>query len=313
MSKIEKALNKARATGSLRVVSSQSPRTEEEHPSGNLPAAVSATGLIEQDVGARKVIARMKEISPLSKHMLAQNQIIYPEMGENGTVRAFREIRTKIINKTQDQNCTIMVTSVVGGGGSSFVAMNLGVAFSFDTGKTALLMDCNLMNPSLHRLFGAGTFRGLKDYLENPDMDVAEIIHPVGIERLRIIPSGGRREISSEYFTSPKMKQLIESIKQRYRERYIILDAPPMMESADTPILAELCDYIVLVVPYGRVTESQVDVCAKAIGEKKLIGIIFNGEPVPPALLKWRRILNPFIALWEILFRPVKDSPEHAK
>jgi Mrp family chromosome partitioning ATPase len=143
-------------------------------------------------------------------------------------------------------------------------------------------------------------------------MDVDEIIHPVGIERLRIIPSGGRREIPSEYFTSLKMKQLIESIKQRYRERYIILDAPPMTESADTQILAELCDYIVLVVPYGRVTESQVDVCAKAIGEKKLVGIVFNNEPVPPAL-KWRNILNPFVALWEILFRPVKNNPAHSK
>lgn len=108
------------------------------------------------------------------------------------------------------------------------------------------------------------------------------------------------------------MKQLLESIKQRYRERYIILDAPPMTESADTQILAELCDYIVLVVPYGRVTESQMDVWAKAIGEKKLIGIIFNNEPVPPAL-RWPRVLNPFVALWEMLFRPVKDSHEHAK
>jgi protein-tyrosine kinase len=312
VSKIEKALNKARATGGLRVVASQPPRTEEEHPSGNLPAAVGAMALIEQGGSVGQVIARMRENLPLDQHVLAQRQIIYPEMGENGTVRAFREIRTKIIKKTQGQNCTIMVTSVAAGGGSSFVTLNLGAAFSFDAGKTALLLDCNFKNPSLHRLFGAGTFRGLKDYLENSDMDVAEIIHPVGIERLRIIPSGGRREIPSEYFTSLKMKQLLESIKQRYRERYIILDAPPMTESADTQILAELCDYIVLVAPYGRVTESRVDVCAKAIGEKKLIGIIFNNEPAPPAF-KWRSILNPFVALWEILFRPVKNSPEHAK
>ncbi len=312
MSKIEKALNKARATGGLRVISSQPlPSTEKEHLSGNLLDA-GAMALIEQGGSVSQAIARMRETSSLGQHVLAQRQIIYPEMGENGTVRAFREIRTKIIKKTQSQNCTIMVTSVAAGGGSSFVTLNLGAAFSFDAGKTALLLDCNFKNPSLHRLFGTGTFRGLKDYLENPDMDVAEIIHPVGIERLRIIPSGGRREIPSEYFTSLKMKQLLESIKQRYRERYIILDAPPMTESADTQILAELCDYILLVVPYGRVTESQVDACAKAIGEKKLIGIIFNNEPAPPAF-KWRSFLNPFVALWEILFYPVKNSPEHTK
>ena len=108
------------------------------------------------------------------------------------------------------------------------------------------------------------------------------MIHPVGIERLRVIPSGGRREISAEYFTSVKMNQMLDSIKQRYRERYIILDAPPMTESADTQILAELCDYVVLVVPYGRTLDSQIDASVKTIGEKKLLGIIFNNEPAAP-------------------------------
>jgi len=166
------------------------------------------------------------------------------------------------------------------------------------------VMDCNLKNPSLHRLFGDGTFLGLTDYMDNANMDVAEIIHPVGIERMRVIPSGGRREIATEYFSSFKLKQLLVSIKERYRERYIIIDAPPMTESADSQILAELSDYVLLVVPYGRVTDSQVNACAKTFSDKQLLGIVFNNEPVPPKL-RWRRIFNPLIALWEILFRPV--------
>lgn len=311
MSKIEKALNKARNAGSLRVVSSQPPR-QEEQAAGKLLATSATTSLIEQRAGASQAIARMREKSPLDKQVLALNRIIYPELGEDGTVRAFREIRTKIIQKSQGRNCVIMVTSVTGGGGSSFVTLNLGVAFSFDAGKTALLLDCNFHNPSLHRLFGPGTYRGLVDYLEHPEMDITEIIHPVGIERLRIIPSGGRREISAEYFTSIKMNQMLDSIKQRYQERYIILDAPPMTESADTQILADLCDYVVLVVPYGRVMDSQIDTCVKAIGEKKLLGIVFNDEPVPPSF-RWRSFLNPFVTLWKILFRPVISHSGHMK
>jgi protein-tyrosine kinase len=311
MSKIEKALNKARGTGGLRVISSQPPRAEEQLTS-NLPATTGVTALIEQRAGTSQAIARMREKFPLSKNVLAQHRIIHPELGENEIVRAFREIRTKILQKSQGRNCVIMVTSVAGGGGSSFVTLNLGVAFSFDAGKTALLLDCNFKNPSLHRLFSPGTYHGLTDYLEHPDMDVTEIIHPVGIERLRIIPSGGRREISAEYFTSAKMNQMLDGIKQRYRERYIILDAPPMTESADTQILAELCDYVVLVVPYGRMMDSQIETCVKAVGEKKLLGIVFNNEPAPPPF-RWRSILNPFVALRDILFHPVQSKPEHAK
>ena len=304
MSKIEKALNKARSSGSLRVISSQ-PSPAEQAPAGSLVApSVSAPTQIENRIAASQTIARMQEKSLLGKNELAQNRIIHPELGENDIVRAFREIRTKILQKSQGRNCTIMVTSVVGGGGSSFVTMNLGVAFAFDAGKTALLLDCNFKNPSLDRLFTPGNYHGLTDYLEHSDMDIDKIIHPVGIERLRVIPSGGRREISAEYFTSVKMHLMLDSIKQRYRERYIILDAPPMTESADTQILAELCDYVVLVVPYGRTLDSQIDACVRTIGEKKLLGIIFNNEPVTPSF-QWRSVLNPFIALRDLLLSRV--------
>jgi protein-tyrosine kinase len=306
MSKIEKALNKARTNTGLQVVSSR-PRHSEQPSVDNLPADGGTRALIGQRANANESIAQMREKSLLDRQMLAQNQIISPESGENGTVRAFREIRTKIIQKSRGENCIILLTSVTGGGGSSFVALNLGAAFAFDAGKTALVIDCNLKNPSLYRLFGRGTFPGLTDYLENTDMNVSEIIHPVGIERLRIIPSGGRRELPAEYFTSLKMRRLLDSVRQRYRERYIIMDAPPMTESADMQILSELCDYVVMVVPYGRVTESQVDACVKVIGDNKFLGLVFNNEPALPAF-RWRNFLNPFAALVHMFIRPPKEK-----
>ena len=128
---------------------------------------------------------------------------------------------------------------------------------------------------------------------------MADIIHPVGIERLRVIPAGDRREIPSEYFTSIRMKQMLESIRQRYAERFIFIDAPPMSETADTQILAELCDYILLVVPYGKVTNGQVDACIQSIDSKKLLGVVFNNEPSVPSL-DWKK-------MWRTSFVPLRD------
>ncbi len=292
MSKIEKALNKARSTGALRVVARSEQSSEPPHQAA--PAEKAIIPRLEQRVISSSAISRMREKTLLDKNVLAQNRIIYPELGENATVRAFREIRTKILQKTQGANCTIMVTSVTGNGGCSFVALNLGAAFAFDAGKTALLMDCNFRNPSLQTLFTPEKTHGLTDYLEHPEMDISNIIHSVGIERLRVVPSGGRREIPAEYFTSARMKELLGNITRRYAERFIILDAPPMTETADMRILAELCDYALLVVPYGKATESQISACAKAIGDKKLFGVVFNNEPRLPDI-QWRKIFtNPF-------------------
>lgn len=302
MSKIEKALNKARTAGMLQVMSPAEPIAAGQAQFSNpetLSTGKTIAPTLEQRAISTGAISRMREDGLLGKDILVQNGIIYPEAGENATVRAFREIRTKILQKTGGRNGTIMVTSVTRHGGGSFVALNLGVAFAFDAGKTAMVVDCNFSNPTLQNLFGSRKNRGLTDYLEKSDIDVSEIIHPVGIERLRVVPSGGRREISAEYFTSFKMKSFLDSVARRYAERFIILDAPPMTETADTRILADLCDYALLIVPYGKVTEQQIIASAKAIGEKKLIGVVFNNNTRPPNV-RWRKIFtNPF----GILFR----------
>ncbi|SRR5581483_8929521 len=284
MSKIEKALKRAATERHLALVpasaSKQSPVSEER---ALMPAAGASTALeLQARARSSAAIALMRESTPKKTNELAERRIIFPEMGENPTVKAFREVRTKILQATQGRNCVLMVTSVTGDSGTTFVALNLSSAFAFDEGKTALLFDCNLRNPRLHLLFKEHAVSGLTDYLENPTMDVGDIIHPVGIERLRVIPAGGRREIPAEYFTSVRMKGLLDSVRARYPERFIILDSPPMTESADTQILADLCDYVILVVPYGTVTQAQIDDCVKGLDRKKLLGIVFNNEPQVP-------------------------------
>jgi len=288
MSKIEKALNRATAERQLTIVrsggQSKEALKEAANPGQSLAVAPVSSSQLEARARSSAAITLMREPKLLSKDELDAARIIFPEMGESPTVRAFREIRTKILQKTLGRNCVIMVTAVAAQSGTTFVALNLASAFAFDEVKTSLLLDCNLRSPRLHRLLKDEAASGLTDYLENPEMDASAIIHPVGIERMRVVPAGGRREIPGEYFTSIKMKGLLDSIRARYPERFIILDSPPMTESADTQILADLCDYIILVLPYGAVTQSQVDTCVKAMDRNKLLGLVFNNDPHLPNL-----------------------------
>jgi protein-tyrosine kinase len=284
MSKIEKALHRARGERKLQLVSrvDDPVRQLTPVPGNELPSP-------EQRVNATREIASMQEPQLRSKTALEQERIIYPEMDETGPVKAFREIRTKIVQRCAGRNCTIVVTSLNSNSGTSFVAFNLGVAFAFDAGKTALVMDCNLHHPSFHRFVMDSNHRGITDYLEDPQMDIGDIVYPVGIPRLRVIPAGENREVPAEYFTSARMQQLMQIVKTRYQERYVILDSPPMSQSADVQILMDMCDFVILVVPYGKITEAQLADAAKTIGDKKLLGVVFNGEPRPPGLIERRR------------------------
>ncbi len=275
MSKIEKALSRAREErGNLQLV-----------PVAGVGPA-SGTALVTDRVAHPETIPRMaqNEARLLGAGDLAQRGIIQLQQGEDPAVQVFRDLRTKIIQQSQGQNAVILVTSVSKGCGSSFIARNLGAAFAFDMGKTALLIDCNLKNPSVHNLLANASAPGLTEYFENSDLDVKEIIHPVGIARFRVITAGNRREILEEHFTSGKMKRLMEIVRRRYQERFIIMDGPPMSKIADIRILSDLADYVLVVARYASSTNTQIARCLNAISEKKQLGIILNDEPRFPRI-----------------------------
>lgn len=275
MSKIEKALHRARGERNLQIV----PQTGTHPPASTQRALLPVPA---QRANAAHEIALMREPQLRDRSALDQERIIYPEMLGTGTVQAFREIRTKLIQRSGGRNCSVAVTAVDSSSGTSFVAFNLGVAFAFDAAKTALVMDCNRTNPSLHRLAIGENPLGITDYLEDANVDIEQIMYSVGIPRLRVMPAGANLEAPAEYFTTGRMHDLMQDIKHRYAERYLIVDAPPMTQFADVQVLMEFCDYAILVVPYGKVTESAIADAARAIGEQKLLGVVFNNEPRPP-------------------------------
>ena len=157
------------------------------------------------------------------------------------------------------------------------MALNLAAAFAFDQAKTALIIDCNLREPSLHTMLDIMPETGLTDFLEDPDYDIARILYPTGIPRLRLIPAGSKRETPAEFFTSFRMKQFLQAIRRRYPDRFIVLDTAPISDSPDARILTDLCDYGMLVVPHGKLTPGKIENAALAFNPDKFVGAVING------------------------------------
>tara|TARA_R100001440_G_scaffold47446_5_gene67373 strand:- start:45674 stop:46585 length:912 start_codon:yes stop_codon:yes gene_type:complete len=224
-----------------------------------------------------KQIRRMQEPRRLTNDDLDERRIIYPESSNRDLVNRFRNLRTKLLEISGGNNFTLVVSSASEGAGASFTALNLAAAFAFDQSKTALLIDCNLREPTLHTMLDMAPETGLTDFLDESDYDIARIIYPTGIPRLRLIPAGSRRESPGEFFTSFRMKQFLQAIRRRYPDRFIILDTASVSDTPDARILAELCDYALLVVPHGKVTASAVEHAAGAFQPDKFAGAIING------------------------------------
>ena len=171
-------------------------------------------------------------------------------------------------------------TGVSHGSGASFVARNLATAFAFDEAKNSLLIDCNLRYPRQHRAFGVDANQGgLIDYLDHPSKGIDRVVYRTGIPRLRLIPTGTTREMSGEYFSSFRMRALIDSLRSHYDERYLFLDGPALKGSPDARILSDLADFIVLVVGYGRDTPEAVNKALESFDQNKIAGVVFNHVP----------------------------------
>lgn len=224
-----------------------------------------------------KQISRMQEPRRLTTDDMDERRIIYPESPNRKLINHFRNLRTKLLEKSGGNNFTLVVTGACEGAGSSFIALNLAAAFAFDQAKTAVVIDCNLREPALHTALDIMPDAGLTDFLDDPDYEIGRILYPTGIPRLRLIPAGSRRETPSEFFTSFRMKQFLQAVRRRYPDRFILIDTAPVSQSPDARILTDLCDYAMLVVPHGKLTAAGVENAAQAFSSEKYVGAVLNG------------------------------------
>lgn len=222
-------------------------------------------------------IEKMSEVHSFTDTELDHLKILRQGMKDEKILKMYRELRTRLYSHAKGKNYVCMVTSVAGGGGASYVSRNLAAAIALDKTKTSVIVDCNFYSPSAEDLLGVESNLGLSDYLSVRDMGVEFVVYASGVPRVRVIPTGSNIEAATERVSSSKMQLFVQELKARYGDRYILMDGPPVGEySADVRLIASLCDFVVLVVPYGKATDAQVKSAIETIGEERLAGIVFN-------------------------------------
>lgn len=226
---------------------------------------------------SERQIAKMSEVHNFAPAILDNLKILHQGTANKATLKIFRELRTQLYSRVAQRNFCCVVTSVQPGGGASYVASNLAAAIALDRAKTSVLVDCHFHSPSINPLLSAEANLGLTDFLAIEEMGIEFVIYASGIRRMRIIPSGKNPQGATEKLSSSKMRAFIRELKGRYPDRYIIIDAPSVGDlSADVRILAELADFVLLVVPSGRASEEEVKQAVETIGHERLAGAVFN-------------------------------------
>jgi capsular exopolysaccharide synthesis family protein len=138
-----------------------------------------------------------------------------------------------------------------------------------------LLVDCDLRRPSAHRLFGIDQHPGLSDHLSN-QLDLAPLIQKTVLPRLSMVTAGKSPFNPTELLTSERMVRFLDEVKNRYKDRVVVLDSPPAMVAAELSVLAGFAEGIVLVVKEGGPKREHVMEVIQQLDKKKILGIVGN-------------------------------------
>ena len=188
----------------------------------------------------------------------------------------FKRLRTHIIRPGLENSAkTLLVTSTVAGEGKSLIAVNLAITIATELHSHALLVDCDLRNPSLSRMFGLQEKKGLSDYLRG-EAEIPDILIKTSVDKLSVFSGGTVQENPVELIGSNRMKSLVKDLKSRYDDRYIIIDSSPLLATTEPSVLNEMVDGIILVIKSGETPRESVHQAIKLLKKEKILGVVLN-------------------------------------
>jgi len=265
MSKLKKALEKARQSRE------SFPGSEDQAIS--LPREEASTSSWKgQEIDPTYVQTKIQHID----YRKLVNQRIISIHHCNTVSDRFKLLRTQVLSLLREQgnNC-ILIASANRREGRTTTAINMAISMAQQLDNTVLLVDSDFKEPAVHKILGLSAEQGLSDCLLGKATIEETLINP-GINRLVILPGGRPIPNSAEILGAPRTETIFRELKERYADRYLIFDSPPLLASADSLILSEYADAILLVVEAERTTTNDLLRMRDLLGGKPVIGTIFT-------------------------------------
>ena len=191
---------------------------------------------------------------------------ITPSVRESKLLHEFRVIKRPLIQNALGKGAApvangnlIMVTSALPGEGKSFVSLNLAMSLAQELDCRVLLVDADVLKPSIPTLLGIPRGKGLLDVLTEPDLGFGDVLMRTNVERLTLALAGTPHRGASELLASEAMTELLQELSSRYRDRIVLFDSPPLLATTESRVLASRMGQVVIVVEAERTTHGALE------------------------------------------------------
>lgn len=233
--------------------------------------------------GEKQSITNQAETLKIDKKSLEERGYLIDTGTRKSIKDEFRQIKRKLLNnafgaasKTLDNSNLVMVSSSKPNEGKTFVSINLALSIALEQDKTVLLIDADVLRPSINRELGVGNIPGLIEYLLGEKENVGDIIYNTDIDKLKVVPAGEPHHLSNELLASDKMESLAKELAERYPDRIVIFDCPPLIGVTETLVLANLMGQAIVVVEESKTQLSDIQKATENLSDDLALGIVLN-------------------------------------
>jgi receptor protein-tyrosine kinase len=203
----------------------------------------------------------------------------------------YRNIKRKLLTNARDPktgavtNNLLMITSALPGEGKTFTAVNLALSLAAERDLHVLLIDGDVIHPTIGTLFDRPNEHGLTDLLSGNCQDVSDVLYRCeDMPNLSVIFAGKSDKNTPELLSSRKMADICLEMSKRYNDRIIIIDSPPVLACSEPASIAMHVHQVILVVAAAQTTRSQVRAALENVSACPSVSVLFNKAP------QWQKI-----------------------
>lgn len=294
MSIIEKALSKKRdgpdSPPQYQRSQQETVAAEAAGQSGYGVYAVGATGAVSgEDYGAESTSHTRSRVE-ISRERLAALGLLSPEGGRAQIAEEFRMVKRPLLKTAFAEGADavvhgnlIMVTSALPREGKSFSTINLAMSIAMEFDRTVLLVDADVAHPCILEYLGVEDGRpGLLDILARDDIDFPDALIRTDIDNLTLLPAGRTSPRANEMLASKGMEDLVREMSERYPDRVILFDTPPLLATSEASVLATHMGQVVFVVESDNTPQDAATRAIEQIHSCKHVWPLLNkSKPLP--------------------------------
>jgi len=261
---------------------SQEAEVEVEAPKKSL--AIGARGHNTDKTGdGQKTTGRSSKTEEVDLIGLREGGYITPDMPPNLMAEEFRIIKRSLLlnafskgtQKSRHSNI-VLVTSSNPGEGKTFCAINLALSIATEQDTTVLLVDADFSKPEILNRLGVSGGRGLMDVVADNELGIGDCLIRTNIPNLVMLPAGRQHNLTTELLASDRMEAIVEELANRYPDRLVIFDSPPVLASSAASVMALYMGQTVFVIHAEETTEPQIKESLNMISACDNISLLLN-------------------------------------